>query len=156
MPCLMCGKDRHPELEGVEFTHSMIRLCWLYANNKLKPPPTPSIDKECVRKKQYGPGVALKEIITELEVGQWEGCRCESRAAQMNAWGVEGCKEHRTEIVGWLKESANQLSWLDKLKVAKSLAFSVNLLDPIGSLVDAAIQKASEAEARQKTENLVP
>jgi hypothetical protein len=34
------------------------------------------------------------------------GCACGTRADQMDALGVKGCREHFDTIVGWLAESA--------------------------------------------------
>jgi hypothetical protein len=30
------------------------------------------------------------------------GCNCNPIIAEMNAWGVDGCREHFDEIVAWL------------------------------------------------------
>jgi hypothetical protein len=91
-----------------------------------------------------GPGSHLKEVIAGLGLSAWEGCRCEAAAHQMNVWGVEGCKEHRQEIIEWLKEAYRRLSWKDCLTAAVSAFPFVSLLDPIGSLVDEAIRRAEK------------
>jgi hypothetical protein len=90
---------------------------------------------------------------------------------QMDVWGVDGCKEHFDEIVGWINESAaawgwskaaeqkvlestepvHQLTMREKLGIGwKSLmsgiAFQVNWLDPYPGLVTEAIRRAEEKE----------
>src|SRR5262245_6680431 len=50
---------------------------------------------------QPGPGTELRVIREQLGLA-FVGCKCEEHAAQMNRWGVAGCREHRIEIAGWL------------------------------------------------------
>lgn len=35
-------------------------------------------------------------------------CGCVNRIAQMNAWGLAGCKRNFETIVGWLKDEARK------------------------------------------------
>ncbi|HWA98208.1 MAG TPA: hypothetical protein VG713_06930 [Pirellulales bacterium] len=70
---------------------------------------------------------------------------------QMNTWGVVGCREHRDEIVAWLRESYAELSTSEKIAAiaraaASGLALTVAGIDPVGNLVDEAIRLA---EAQQ-------
>jgi hypothetical protein len=97
----------------------------------------------------FGPGTELKAILTALgfTIG---GCKseCSKRADQMNAWGVEGCREHRETIIGWLKESADKLGWKEKLLALTAVAtgaacFVPSIMDPIGSIVDESIRRAA-------------
>jgi hypothetical protein len=67
--------------------------------------------------------------------------------AKMNRWGVDGCREHRAEIIAHLKAAYQETSWADfatasAKAIASGLAFSINPLDPFGSLVDEAIRRA--------------
>jgi len=67
----------------------------------------------------------------------------------MDAWGVEGCREHREEIVAWLRESYAATTWTERLAaggiaIIDGLAFQLDLSDPFGSLVDEAIRRAAE------------
>jgi len=52
-----------------------------------------------------GPGTYLKTTISWF-MNAPAGCNCEERAAIMDAWGVEGCRENRAKILGWLRDSA--------------------------------------------------
>lgn len=106
----------------------------VYANH---PPLTPEqiAEREARRKPLTdGPGAELKIMLTDLGVSP-ENCQCEQHAAQMNLWGVEGCKQHRLEIAAWLKEAA--ASAVTEFKVE----------DPVEAflpLVDEAIRRAEE------------
>lgn len=53
------------------------------------------------------PGDLLKIVIQKI-TGAVAGpnCSCNTRAAQMNAWGWCGCWRRRDVIVGWLSEEA--------------------------------------------------
>lgn len=52
-----------------------------------------------------GPGDHLHDAIARwCGVQPSEGCGCQSKIAQMNAWGPQGCREHLDEIVRWLLE----------------------------------------------------
>lgn len=54
-----------------------------------------------------GPGTEMKAMLASMGINP-ESCQCERRAAQMNRWGVAGCREHRLEIAAWLREAATQ------------------------------------------------
>lgn len=55
--------------------------------------------------KQQGSGTELKKLLS-----WWfepdTSCDCDTRAMQMNAWGVDGCRERLEQIVDWLLEAA--------------------------------------------------
>ena len=93
-----------------------------------------------------GPGTELKLMFNELGVAVSPSCDCNYRAAEMDRWGVDGCRERRTEIVNWLDEAQAKKSWAAKLMIGvKAVAKGwVNVTDPIGSLVDEAIRRAEE------------
>lgn len=59
------------------------------------------------------PGSRLKALLAgpPFWIKGDAGCRCDERAAQMDRWGVAGCREHRDEIVGWLAERATAKGW---------------------------------------------
>lgn len=72
----------------------------------------------------------------------------------MEQWGVEGCIAHRAEIVEWLRTAAEERGWsaviaaaIEAVKTGE--AFTMNPLDPYGSLVDEAIRRASHAKEGQ-------
>lgn len=65
-----------------------------------------------------GPGTELKKILAKLHMHQYSGCACRLRIAQMNAWGVDQCRERIDEIAAWLEEAATKYNWLTKLMVS--------------------------------------
>lgn len=94
----------------------------------------------------YGPGTELKKLLAELGLQPSSGCECEARARQMNAWGPDGCREHRAEIITWLKEEADKAGWVQKVAVfwkVKGCPWFSPLADPFGSLVDEAIRRSA-------------
>ena len=101
----------------------------------------------------HGPGSQLWKLLESLGVKHTNSCSCISRAEQMNAWGVAGCRDHRDEILGWMREGQDQFGWREKLTAATravttGLAFRLNPLDPFPGILDEAIRRA-EAAAQQ-------
>ena len=63
----------------------------------------------------------------------------------MNAWGVDGCRQHRTEIIAWIEQAASERGWMVKIATgAKALALGLPLT--IAGLVDLAITRAAARE----------
>ena len=99
----------------------------------------------------HGPGTELKKILHSLGINPGPSCGCNSKAAQMDIWGITGCEqaENFATIVGWLKDGS--WSGLDLAgAVARSfftgLAWQINPLKPFESLVKLCIKRAKEAE----------
>lgn len=102
----------------------------------------------------HGPGTELKKILHSLGIHPAPNCGCNSRAAQMDIWGIEGCEvpENYTTITGWLRDGV--WSGLDMAgAVARSffngLAWQINPLNPFESLVDLCLKRAKESEAKR-------
>jgi hypothetical protein len=57
-----------------------------------------------------GPGTELKRILAGFPffIKTTPNCRCNARAKQMDAWGIDGCLERFDVIVGWLAEEASR------------------------------------------------
>lgn len=51
-----------------------------------------------------GPGTTLKKTLSWFHTSS--SCGCEERAAIMDAWGVDGCRENIRTILFWLRDSA--------------------------------------------------
>lgn len=97
----------------------------------------------------YGPGTELKAIISSLGINPSASCDCNAKARQMDQWGVAGCREHRDEIIGWMRSGQERWKWKDKLAAAAKavttgLAFKLDWSDPFPSLIDEAIRRAEE------------
>jgi hypothetical protein len=113
----------------------------------IRPPRTPA-----------GPGTELKTLLAGMGITEASGCNCGSKAALMDAWGVEGCRSRQPEIVAWLAEQQKARGWGATLAaglkaITSGLAFSLDPLDPLGSLVDEAIRRA---EGKEKPPPLPP
>jgi hypothetical protein len=85
-------------------------------------------------------------MFSQVGVSSREGCNCDLHIDQMNRWGVEGCREHREEILGWLREGAKNYGWLEKLQAginAKRLGLPLTIED----LLDESIRRAEAKQA---------
>lgn len=83
----------------------------------------------------------MKQLLAKFGVTSEKGCRCDERAAEMDARGCDWCEENIDTIVGWLAEEAEKRGW--------NWAFS-----PIAArtLVRWAIRRARKAEAKTRAE----
>lgn len=80
------------------------------------------------------PGSHLRKLLREIGVASLDGCGCDEYAAQMNAWGIQGCLLRRQEIIDHL--NAQAYTWMDMAKVALAGYLTT------GSLVDECITRA--------------
>jgi len=100
-------------------------------------------------RRQGSPGTEFKLLVDSLGVSI-PGCEgCQGTMARMDYSGIDGCRERREEFISEIKERAKSIGWLDYAHVAvnavkSGLAFSINPLDPIGSLYDEAVRRAEE------------
>jgi hypothetical protein len=53
-----------------------------------------------------GPGTKLASVLSWFAPSN-SNCGCEERAAIMDAWGVQGCKDNLSTILHWLRSSAH-------------------------------------------------
>jgi len=65
-----------------------------------------------------GPGTELKKLLSRIGIRSEPGCKCNSRAMQMDAWGPDVCERKIDEIIGWLREEASSR----RLPFSKTLA----------------------------------
>lgn len=122
--CLVCGKERpfkRPESAHMECTVGPQTL--------------------------EGPGRELEKLIREFGIERKCG-DCAQMVARMNAWGVNVCREKRAEIVARLRRKIKDLTWTEKLTAAWSGLGQVPIIDPIGGLVDLAIERAAKLASR--------
>lgn len=101
-----------------------------------------------------GVGTHLKLLLKELGINSdlcGEGCG--SFAAQMDAWGIEGCQQNREAILERLRQRYKETSWKTSLNAAwqtivSGKVFEMNVLHPLEWLVDEAVRRAdSESKA---------
>lgn len=90
-----------------------------------------------------GPGTELTAIFSELGIKPKASCGCKAKAAAMDAWGVEGCKERREEILAWMKEAYDTATWSEKAAAAWN-AMRRGLPLTLAGILDLAIERAEE------------
>lgn len=100
------------------------------------------------------PGTHLHLLISELGGKPTSGCGCAAYAQQMDSWGLEKCRKRKPEIVEHLRKAYKGTSYAALATaiakcVTSGLAFKLNPLDPLGSLVDEAIRRATLGTLRQ-------
>lgn len=93
-----------------------------------------------------GPGTELTAIFAELGIKPKASCGCKAKARQMDSWGIEGCREHREEILEWMKD-AYESSSLAEWMAAGASAFWQRKPKTLAGLLDLAIERA-EAKAK--------
>lgn len=57
-----------------------------------------------------GPGAELEKLLAWFAQPS-TACPCKAHAAQMNRWGVEGCRKNLETITRWLLEAAAARGW---------------------------------------------
>lgn len=89
-------------------------------------------------------GEEVHRLLAALGIYDAADCGCRDKMRIMNSWGVAGCRQNRATIVAWLRESAAQRSWVERLCAGVELLGQPWFFpfDPIGSLVDEAIRRA--------------
>ncbi len=100
-----------------------------------------------VTSSQLSTGSILHKLLNDHGLTELPGCSCKSIINWMNRIGPQGCREQKEIIVKKLNESRELVSWSTMIRagvaaVKSGLAFKLNPLDPIGSLVDEAIRLA--------------
>jgi len=75
----------------------------------------------------YGPGTEIHVLLGRFGLTASGDCKCNSRAALMDANGCDWCEANIDEIVGWLRESAAErgLPFLDaagSMRVRRAIA----------------------------------
>jgi hypothetical protein len=108
-----------------------------------------------------GPGSHLWLLLEGIGVKHSPKCKCVAFARQMNAWGPQGCKARRAEIVENMRTNAEAYGWrtlatATAKAVLTGLAWRLNPLDLYGSLVDEAIRRSEAEPVRPPIDILLP
>jgi hypothetical protein len=124
------------------------RLCWLWHNDPRYTKLWSGSSTELAKNVAAGPGSELKKLLAKLGITSFDGCGCESKVAQMNRWGVAGCRENFDTIRGWIAEAQAKAGWTTTITAAakaatSGLALQLDPLDIPGSLVRLAIERAA-------------
>ncbi len=105
---------------------------------------------ECEKDKSFGPGTALHHLIEQLGFTPQEACGCEAMIANMNKWGVDGCRgEHRKEIIERLETKRAEASITAKAK-AGVLALAKGLPITIDGLFEKAMEDSEQSQLRKE------
>lgn len=123
--------------------HALVCVACRYADRE-------NIDLDALRAQystasQAGPGSELKGLLSRLGLKTDKSCECDQYADQMDRWGVEGCRQRRAEIVEHLRQQRDKAGWGAVLTAAGRAAaqgLRVDILDPLGWLVDEACRRA--------------
>jgi hypothetical protein len=102
------------------------------------------------------PGSELTAIFKALGATPIQGCDCARLAAEMDGWRVDGCEQHRNEILVRLAKNYKQFSLTDKMKAAilawpAGVATRIKWTDPLPGLLDLAIARSKLAA--EKSDN---
>lgn len=98
-----------------------------------------------------GPGTELQTLLESMGLKAKKGCSCKAMVRQMNRWGIEGCRENRAWIIARMKDNYKKYSTWEAIKAAvhakrSGLLKQIKKMDPFGSLVDLAIERAAAGE----------
>lgn len=97
-------------------------------------------------------GSELAALLKQLGIdSKWCSTGCNGYSKLMNAWGCDGCRQRRAEIVQRLEQQQRAAGWSVTAKAAgmalvSGIAFEIDLTDPLGWLVDEAVRRAEAAE----------
>lgn len=100
---------------------------------------------------RHGVGTAVKRILRErFHAEPGVNCPCNGRIAEMDAKGLDWCRDHRDEIVGWLVEGARvwQAEQRGVFRLWTSMIPEMAQRWYVERLVDEAIATVTAAEAR--------
>lgn len=94
----------------------------------------------------FGPGAEIAAIFKAAGAKSDQcGGVCQWWQDQMNRWGVDGCREHRQEIIDRIKQAAYKTWVTDQMRIGWSISREpwFNPLDPVGCIADEAIRRAT-------------
>jgi hypothetical protein len=110
----------NPRVKRTGTTKRYVKLCDMGCMNAA------IAECESSEPRQCQPGCQLTRLLARLSIEKQGGCGCEDYARQMDAWGVDGCRERVGEIVDHLREQAAErnmpfnrraATWLVKLAI---------------------------------------
>ena len=137
---------------NIDAPETGIYVCQNCSQRPVKiPPPQRTKHPKRVCKNPPPPGVgdALHALIAKLGIEPKTGCECQKWIRKMNAWGPSGCEENMAAIVKHLRWAYSKTTWAEVIAgsftaLASGMALELNPLDPLGSLVRLAIERANE------------
>lgn len=95
----------------------------------------------------YGPGTDLASLFNEVGIEEKPDCNCRAIAAEMDRYGVAGCRERRDHFIGLLRENEKLYTQWEKAKAApRGLALGIVSL---AGFFDEAVRRAAAKDAWQ-------
>ncbi len=91
---------------------------------------------------KHGPGTELEAILKERGHTVARDCGCRDKIAQMNRWGVDGCRENIDTITDWLIDAAKSAGWLEAFAVSTPGLATIARRE-IRAMIDEAIDRAA-------------
>lgn len=157
--CTECGHSFNIDGEDVEAEGWSVECCGIEhvwpmgiveqrrPVHRLKRRRTPR--KKVPPLKLWPHGDVLKELLEQLGARQTKGCQCRALIHHMNVLGPR-CMDFKRQIVAHLQKAYDHSTWADAVTfrvraAATGIAWELkDWNDPIGSLVDLAIERASD------------
>ncbi len=109
--------SRYPNLQKLVNTNPRYRQAWLEDRFPLKSiaerlpvvassasPPIP----KAAQANKGGAGTELSKLLAKWHIKAHAGCKCKSRALEMDRHGIEWCEKNIELIVDWLEEEATK------------------------------------------------
>jgi hypothetical protein len=98
-----------------------------------------------------GPGTELKLLLSSIGINPTKECSCHDKILEMDMWGVQGCIDHRQQIIEDLRQGYLEWGWRSRLIYASKAVltgaiFKIQWPDPFPGLVDQAIRNAAKKE----------
>lgn len=144
--------EANPEWFIAQHTNQQHGLTTLSRNPSDKPP-----GEIRIWPKGYGPGTELVQLIESLGIHAPPNCSCKKTARMMDEIGPDGCRRDREKIIQALEANYAKMGLGEKLanyarggikSLFNGLAWKINPTDQFGSLVDEAIRRAEDKEAK--------
>ncbi len=102
-----------------------------------------------------GVGTELTAIFKELGIKPTSSCNCNQLAANMDKWGVEGCRgEHRSLLLCSLQKAYGAADWKQKVS-AGFAAIAKGLPLTLEGVLDEGIRRAEVKDAWQPIRNCI-
>lgn len=102
-----------------------------------------------------GPGTNLWNMLSDLGIRHTQNCSCKILMDVMDGLGVEGCRREFKNLVHVMRKNRKEYGWEDYLRAGASAVlkgrvfkYRLNPLDPIPSLLNAAISLTEEQEEK--------
>ena len=105
-----------------------------------------------------GPGTNLWNMLSDLGVRHTPNCSCEILMDLMDELGPEGCRREYKNLLHVMRKNKEGYGWSDYLRAGTNallkgrvFKYKINPLDPLPSLLNAAISLTEEQQSCQNS-----